>query len=179
MSKPFTIHPIKSEHFEALGNLMVKVYSALDGFPKPSAQPEYYKMLRNISQLSKQDHTQVFVATDSNNKVLAGVVYFSDMSMYGSGGTATLEKHASGIRLLGVDPNLRRSGIGKALTIHCINLAIQAKHKHVILHTTSAMQGALTLYKKLGFIESPDLDFYQQQLAVYGFRLQLADLLSK
>lgn len=38
---------------------------------------------------------------------------------------------------------------------------------------TKAMQSAWSMYGKLGFVRSEDLDFSQQDLAVYGFRLQL------
>jgi sugar lactone lactonase YvrE len=44
------------------------------------------------------------VAVSSDNKIAGGVVYFSDMQYYGSGGTATKEHNAAGFRLLAVDP---------------------------------------------------------------------------
>jgi hypothetical protein len=49
MSKPqYTIRNAKPEEFEEIGKLMVQVYSQLDGFPKESEQPNYYKMLANV-----------------------------------------------------------------------------------------------------------------------------------
>jgi hypothetical protein len=46
-------------------------------------------------------------------------------------------------------------------------------HAQVILHTTQAMQIAWTLYERLGFERSKDLDFVQGDLPVFGFRLWL------
>jgi ribosomal protein S18 acetylase RimI-like enzyme len=89
------------------------------------------------------------------------------------GGVATSVQHASGIRLLGVDPAFRGRGEGKALTLACIELARESGHSQVILHTTQAMQLAGGMYEKLGFVRSEDLDFSQQGLQVYGFRLAL------
>jgi ribosomal protein S18 acetylase RimI-like enzyme len=113
------------------------------------------------------------VALSELDELVGGVVYFGDMSHYGSGGTATSVKNASGIRLLGVDPAFRNTGAGKALTLACIELARQSGHSQVILHTTKAMQLAWGMYEKLGFVRSEDLDFSQQALQIYGFRLTL------
>jgi ribosomal protein S18 acetylase RimI-like enzyme len=106
---------------------------------------------------------------------VGGVVYYDDMSKYGSGGTATQEKNASGIRLLCVNPKSRGMGVGKALTNECIRLAKASGNKQVILHTTQAMEIAWSLYLKIGFERSADLDFSQEGFPVFGFRLMLTD----
>lgn len=167
------IRDIQPEEFEALGNIMVDVYSRLGGFPSPEEQPKYYEMLQNIGQLTKKPDTRVLVALSEEDEILGGVVYFSDMKQYGSGGTATKEQGASGIRLLAVSPDARKQGIGKALTFHCIDLAQQSNNNQIILHTTKSMQVAWKMYEKLGFERSEDLDFKQADLPVYGFRLHL------
>ena len=152
---------------------MVEVYASLDGFPTPDDQPRYYEMLANIGTFSEQPDTEVLVALSANGQILGGVVYFSDMARYGAGGSATAETNASGIRLLGVDPKSRGAGVGKALTNACIQLARDKGHAQVVLHTTQAMEVAWALYTKLGFERSPDLDFTQEALPVFGFRLRL------
>jgi hypothetical protein len=43
----------------------------------------------------------------------------------------------------------------------------------VVIHTTKSMQLAWSMYERLGFQRSPDLDFQQHSLPVYGFRLKL------
>ncbi|NML32698.1 GNAT family N-acetyltransferase [Paraburkholderia antibiotica] len=158
-----------------LGQLLVKVYAALPGFPKPDEQPAYYDVLANIGRFTEKPGVRVLVALAESNELVGGVVYFADMAQYGSGGTATSVKNASGIRLLGVDPECRGKGVGKALTLACIELARQSGHAEVILHTTKAMQSAWAMYERLGFVRSEDLDFFQQELAVHGFRLKLSD----
>ena len=173
MTKTLKIRDILKTEYQTLGKLMIDVYSTLDGFPGPDEQPAYYKMLANIGRLSEQENTRVLVALSRKKEIIAGVVYISEMSVYGSGGTATLETNASGIRLLAVDPASRGAGAGKALTNACINLARENNHTHVILHTTQAMKIAWQLYENLGFQRALDLDFMQQQLPVFGFRLKL------
>ena len=166
------IRDLHASEAEALGQLLVQVYSQLPGFPSPTEQPGYYTMLANIGQFTTRPLTQVLVALH-DNKLVGGVVYFGDMAQYGSGGSATSVPNAAGIRLLAVDPQARGLGVGKALTAACIALARQQQRAEVVLHTTKAMQVAWAMYEKLGFVRSPDLDFLQGALPVFGFRLAL------
>ena len=173
MNAALTIRDLAPGESEALGRLMVDVYSSLEGFPKPADQPAYYEMLAGIGRFAEKPDTRVLVAVTGEGRLVGGIVYFGDMAQYGSGGSATTIRHASGIRLLGVDPAFRGSGAGKALTTACIGLARDQGHSQVILHTTQAMRIAWGLYERLGFERSEDLDFLQQGFPVYGFRLAL------
>jgi ribosomal protein S18 acetylase RimI-like enzyme len=159
--------------FSAIGKLMVRVYSQLDGFPKETEQPNYYKMLANVGELTSKPETELLVATSHDDKILGAVVYFGDMRHYGSGGTATQEQNSSGFRLLAVDPATRGQGIGKLLTQACIRKARDNKRNQLIIHTTRAMQTAWKMYEGIGFKRSEDLDFMQGELPVFGFRLRL------
>jgi ribosomal protein S18 acetylase RimI-like enzyme len=168
-----TIRDLEPGESEALGRLMVAVYSNLEGFPTPADQPAYYEMLAGIGRFAEKPDTRVLVAITAEGRLVGGIVYFGDMAHYGSGGSATTVKNASGIRLLGVDPAFRHSGAGKALARACIGLARAKGHAQVVLHTTQAMRVAWGLYERLGFERSQDLDFLQQGLPVFGFRLAL------
>jgi len=174
MTRTLYIRDIRKDEFATLGRLMADVYSNLAGFPSPDEQPGYYDMLRSIGRFSEKKDARVLVAISANDELVGGIVYFGDMAEYGSGGTATTVKNASGIRLLGVSAPARGMGAGKALARACIQLARDKGHSHVVLHTTQPMQVAWSLYEKLGFERSRDLDFVQEGLQVYGFRLWLA-----
>jgi ribosomal protein S18 acetylase RimI-like enzyme len=169
----YEIRNAKPEEFEAIGQLMVRAYSQLEGFPKQSEQPEYYKMLANIGDLTKKPETELFVAVAPDLSIAGAVVYFGDMKYYGSGGAATKEQNAAGFRLLAVDSSARGHGVGKLLTNACIQKAMEKKLSQLIIHTTMSMQTAWKMYERLGFRRSEDLDFMQGQLAVFGFRLSL------
>jgi len=175
MSTPPKVRDVRPAEFDALGRLMVEVYSSLDGFPKPADQPRYYEMLAGIGRFTEKPSARVLVALSAEGNLVGGVVYFGDMAEYGSGGIATSATNASGIRLLGVDPRFRNAGAGKALARACILLAKGKGHSQVILHTTQAMRIAWGLYERLGFTRSEDLDFSQQGLPVFGFRLGLTN----
>lgn len=168
----FVIRNARPEEFEFIGKLLVNVYSQLEGFPTPSEQPGYYALLANVGELIHRPGTEIIVASDSDN-IAGAVVYFGDMQYYGSGGTATQEKDAAGFRLLAVDPAARNAGIGKMLTLACIDKAHQQGRAQLIIHSTAAMQTAWKMYEKIGFKRAEELDFMQSSLPVYGFRYQL------
>jgi len=161
----------KPEEFETIGKLMVKVYSKLEGFPNPEEQPAYYKMLLNVGDLTLKDHTELLVAITDETKVAGAVVYFSDLKQYGSGGIVTTVKNASGFRLLAVDPEERGKGIGKQLSIACINRAKKHQHKQLLIHSTASMKIAWGMYERLGFKRYQEIDFDQNSLPVFGFKL--------
>ena len=169
----YEIRNAKPEEFEDIGKLMVNVYSQLNGFPKESEQPEYYNMLLNVGKLTQKEDTELIVAVSNANKVVGAVVYFSDMKNYGSGGTATQIKNASGFRLLAVDPKERGKGIGKLLSKECINRAKKLNQKHLYIHSTESMKIAWGMYERLGFYRYTNIDFIQGNLPVFGFRMDL------
>ena len=167
----YAVRNAKPLEFKEVGELMITVYSQLESFPKPSEQPNYYKMLANVGDFTKQPDTELLVAVAPNQEIVGAVVYFNDMKHYGSGGTATTERNAAGFRLLAVKPTSRNQGIGKLLTQECINRAKSKELGQLVIHTTKAMQVAWRMYESLGFKRSKDLDFMQEKLPVFGFRL--------
>lgn len=172
-AQAFNIRAAKPEEFTAVGALMVDVYSSLPGFPNQLQQPAYYEMLARIGDLTKNPGTELLVALSPQGELLGGVVYFSDMKYYSSGGSAITEKNAAGFRLLAVSSRARGIGVGRGLTLACIQKARDQKQKQLIIHTTRAMKVAWVMYERLGFARSPDLDFKQQALPIFGFRLKL------
>lgn len=167
----YVVRNAKPIEFEPIGQLMVEVYSNLEGFPKATEQPNYYKMLANIGEFASKPATELLVAVSEEDKIVGGVVYFNEMQYYGSGGSATKEKNAAGFRLLAVDPVTRGQGVGKLLVKECIQKAKASQLSQVIIHTTLAMQTAWKMYENMGFQRSEDLDFMQGELPVFGFRL--------
>ena len=127
MKKNLQIREIRESELRKLGNLMIDVYSKLEGFPAQSEQPRYYETLADIGRFTEKKDAKVLVAIAYEGELVGGVVYFGDMAEYGSGGSATNEKNVSGIRFLAVDERFRNMGVGKALTLFCIDLARNQK----------------------------------------------------
>ena len=168
----YKIRNARPEEFEEIGEFMAKVYSQLDGFPKETDQPGYYKILRQIGILTENPETELMVAVGSDERIVGAVVYCGDMKYYGSGGLASREQNAGGFRFLAVDPLIRRQGIGNLLIEKCIRMAKDTNRSQMIIHSTAAMQAAWKIYLHRGFKRSEDLDFMQGVLPVFGFRLR-------
>lgn len=169
-SGEYTVRNARPQEFQVIGRLMVDVYSRLEGFPQ---QPEYFAMLENIGEITKRPHTELVIAVSTEGKIHGAVVYFSDMSSYGSGGSATAEKNASGFRLLAVAPEARGRGIGRLLTEACIEKGRNDGNQQLIIHSTEFMKIAWKMYERMGFKRSEELDFMQGELPVFGFRFHL------
>ena len=103
-----------------------------------------------------------FVAVDDNDEKIIGYILGEPM-----------KSDLAFLSLLTVAESQRGKGIGKLLTDACIQMARDEKQRQIIIHTTKAMQVAWRMYEKMGFKRSEDLDFLQEELPVFGFRLLL------
>lgn len=163
---------LPSEHVE-LGQLMVDVYSQLEGFPDPEEIPQYYHVLRNVGDFTQHPKTRLFVAVSKTGKVDGGLVYFGDMRYYGAGGDATTSQNAAAFRLLAVDPKTRGKGLGKLLIELCISQARKDGFNYLVIHSTKSMMTAWKMYERMGFVRFPEIDFEQAGVQVFGFRYRL------
>ena len=169
---PLVIRDARAEEFEAIGRMLVAVFSGLEGFPTPASQPDYYQQLAQIGDVAGKPGARLLVAQEEG-RVVGAVVFYADMAAYGSGGSAPHEIDAAGFRFLATDPEARGRGIAAALIEHCLGLARAARRRRIVIHSTDAMKSARAIYAARGFQRAPDLDFAQGALSVYGFRLRL------
>jgi hypothetical protein len=85
--KTINIRVARRDEFSVAGELMVRVYSSLDGFPTPIEQPNYYAMFADVGRFTKNGGTEVLVAVTADEAILGAVVLFGEIKFYGSGGT--------------------------------------------------------------------------------------------
>jgi hypothetical protein len=64
-------------------------------------------MLANIGELINKGETELLVAVSPDNRIAGGVVYFSDMQYYGSGGTRKKKMRISITGRRSFDPGKR------------------------------------------------------------------------
>ena len=101
-------------------------------------------------------------------------------------GSATLETEEAGLgddpiepgtanlRMLGVDPEARGLGAGRALVEECVRRARAAGRHAVTLHTIGGMKVAQHLYESMGFVRDPARDWQvTPDFMLYAFRLDL------
>ncbi len=148
----FEIRPVRPDEFEALGELTVAAYHSI-GFDMPH-QAEYDVQLRDVARRAAA--SCVLVAATPAGEVLGGVTYVSGPEDPYS---EELGEGEAGIRMLAVAPAAQRRGLGRALTLACLDRARAAGRRRMILHTGAWMPNAVRLYESLGFVRVPELDF--------------------
>jgi len=80
----------------------------------------------------------------------------------------------AGVRLLAVRPDARGLGIGGALMDECLRRCRQRAVTTLGLHTTEPMNVARGMYERMGFVRTPEYDFYRDRgLVVMAYRLDL------
>jgi GNAT superfamily N-acetyltransferase len=169
----YSVRMAVTSEYDKIGKLLMKAFGRLDGFPKPVEQPGYYNILRNVGELTRQPETTLWVAVSDKQQIAGAVIFFADVKYSGAGGRCTTELETAGFRLLAVDSFFRGQGIGKLLAQFCIQKSRELGRLQIIIHSTESMKTARKIYEDLGFLRSPDLDFMQGDLLVYGFRLIL------
>jgi len=169
----YVIREAYSNEFSKLGELMVSVYSQLEGFPNQEEIPDYYDNLRNVGDFTKKPKTKLIVAVSNKGTIDGGLVYFGDMSYYGAGEISTTSQKAAAFRLLAVDSKTRGKGLGKLLIEACFKHARKEGFNQLLIHSTKYMMVAWKMYERMGFVRFPEIDFEKSGVKVYGFRYQL------
>ena len=72
-NEQYSIRNAEPDEFANIGNLMVSVYSQLEGFPKSIEQPDYYRMLANIGEFTNKPDTELLIAVSPDHQ-LAGEI---------------------------------------------------------------------------------------------------------
>ncbi|HYZ99976.1 MAG TPA: GNAT family N-acetyltransferase [Acidimicrobiales bacterium] len=159
------IRPVRTDEWQALGELTVAAYAAIDA----DALDEYAHELRDVS--GRVEGAETLVAVDDAGAVLGGVTYVPDP---GSPWAEFAEPDAAGIRMLAVAPEAQGRGIGEALSRACVDRARAAGKGQVLLHSTDRMAAAHRIYERLGFVRDRALDWEPLPgLWLIGFRLRL------
>ncbi|MGD0019391.1 MAG: GNAT family N-acetyltransferase [Candidatus Limnocylindrales bacterium] len=148
----FLIRPVRPDEHEALGELTVAAYHALEDVMHH--QDAYDRRLRDVAR--RAETSCVLVAVTPAGELLGGVTYVSGPDDPYS---EELREGEAGIRMLAVDPARQRQGVGRALTKECLARARAAGRRRLVLHTGAWMPDAIRLYERMGFVRVPELDF--------------------
>jgi ribosomal protein S18 acetylase RimI-like enzyme len=157
------IRLVRPDEYEELGALTVAAYEVV--------QPGlggYADSLRDVADRAQR--STVLVAVDESD-LLGGVTYVSGPDdPYAEG----LEEGQVGIRMLAVADAVQGRGVGRALTVACIERGRAAGARAVALHSTSTMTVAHELYSSLGFARRPEHDiFVDDGVHLMSFLLRL------
>jgi GNAT superfamily N-acetyltransferase len=140
----------RPDEYDELGRLLLRSYATIPGL---DADPEHMTKLADVAGRARDTETLTAIVEGR----LAGVATYvpgPDTSM-----SEFNDPDAAGIRALAVDPDHHRRGIGRALTVACVDLARSAGKHRVILHTSQYQQAAHAMYQRMGFRRERALDW--------------------
>ncbi|MDP8957555.1 MAG: GNAT family N-acetyltransferase [Actinomycetota bacterium] len=162
------IRPVEPAEYQEAGRITALAYQE---FVPPDPSPGWEEYLGSIADIAgRVDRTTVLVAVQDGRIV----------------GSATIEIHrtigddddelppdVAALRMLGVDPTVRRAGIGRALVEASMDAARARGKRRFILRTTSRMKSAQRLYESMGFSRDRSLDMSFPEVELLGYRIDL------
>jgi ribosomal protein S18 acetylase RimI-like enzyme len=149
------VRRVRPDEHAAVGALTVAGYDA-DGYlqrPDGTYDHEYAAWIGDVA--GRADDSEVLVAVDGER--LVGTVTWCP---YGSASAQLARRpHQGELRTLSVDPAARGRGVGRTLVAACLDLARSTGLDEVVLCSLAEMVPAHRLYRSMGFVRRPDLDW--------------------
>ncbi|MFH9615655.1 GNAT family N-acetyltransferase [Streptomyces pratensis] len=163
-----SIRPVLPAQFEDLGEITAQAYLG-DGLLDFGADDPYLEQLRAVERRAAE--AEVLVALDGDRRLLGGVTYVAP----GSPWADIAGEDEAEFRMLAVSPEARGRGAGEALVRACIDRARAAGGLcGIVLSTQPSMLGAHRIYRRLGFVRTPERDWCPlPDLPLLTFRLEL------
>ncbi|MDQ2966561.1 MAG: GNAT family N-acetyltransferase [Chloroflexota bacterium] len=159
----FEIRPARPAEYEAVGEICVLAYGALEG----ETDLGYHEELRNVA--GRAALVDVLVAAEPHGPLLGTVTYVP-----GSGPLSESEREdEAGFRMLAVAPWAQGRGVGRALVEACIERARADEKGGLAIYTRPSMRMAHRLYGSLGFERDKASDWeFEPGEWLWGFRLR-------
>jgi ribosomal protein S18 acetylase RimI-like enzyme len=121
------------------------------------SETDPHSYLEEIADVAgRATRTTVLVAVDGDRIIGSATLELDGRTSEDAGPLSPDEAH---IRMLGVDPEVRRAGVGKQLMAACEARARAAGRTRMTLHTTTLMRAAREMYTSLGYERSEDRVF--------------------
>ena len=136
------------DDFAGAGDAAVDGYAALYG----EGLGSYEERLRDVA--ARASGAAVLVAVDAG-EIVGTVTYVGDAS---SPFASHQREDEASIRMLAVKPSHARRGVGRALSVACIERARADGKRAVSLHADEVMDVSRRLYESLGFRRDPSRD---------------------
>jgi ribosomal protein S18 acetylase RimI-like enzyme len=136
--------------------------------PADSDWDDYLGQIEDVA--GRAGTVPVLVAVDDGRVIGSATLETEDAGL----GDDPIEPGTANLRMLGVDPEARGRGAGRALVEECVRRTRAAGLNAVTLHTVLEMKVAQRLYESMGFVRDPARDWQvTDQFKLYAFRLDL------
>jgi GNAT superfamily N-acetyltransferase len=159
------VRPARDQELDAAGAAVRKAYEVAHFVP------EYYLDTLGAARDRAED-SEITVAV-LNGQVVGSVTFALPGSRWAELTDAPGEAE---FRMLGVLPQAQGRGAGRALVQWCIARARHYNCQRLLLSSQPQMAAAHHLYKDLGFVRCPDLDFTPQPgVRLHAYVLELTE----
>lgn len=155
------LRALRADEIETLALMLLEAYDQyFPQDPTPAERAPWQDYRDDIADVASRFERSEQIIAERDGRIVGGVTFYPP-------GLLELENDLdqptpamwAGIRLLGVDPQARGGGIGRALTEETIARARDRGATHLALHTTERMTVAREMYERMGFVRIPDYDF--------------------
>lgn len=166
----YQVRPARHDEYQAAGRVAAAGYAA-DGLltlADGTTDDDYRRQLEDAARRARE--AELLVAVDQDQTI--GTVTWCPP---GSAWRQLARADQQGeFRMLAVAPVGRRRGVGRALVKACLERARAGGMSEVVLSSLPQMTSAHDLYRSLGFVRDPGLDFTPVPMVnLWGFRLLL------
>ena len=163
-SVPILIRAFKEGDSEAVNALALRAFEQYRG-----VYSDWETLERAVGRTSDLAAESELLVAEEGGRIAGAVAYCPPFSEPRAG---FFEPHWPLIRMLVVGPEARGRGLGRSLTEACIERASRDGAAAIALHTSPAMEAALSLYLRLGFrLERRVPDRFGVPYAVYLLEL--------
>lgn len=163
-----TIREARGAEFDEIAELTARAYLD-DGLLQGGEGSPYLAKLRDVP--SRARHAEVLVAVRSDSEEIVGTVTFVPRG----GEYANIARPGEGeFRMLAVRSSGRGRGVGEALVRECLTRATALGLTRVVLSSDLAMTTAHRLYRRLGFVRTPERDWAPRpDVPLWTFAIEL------
>jgi ribosomal protein S18 acetylase RimI-like enzyme len=159
------IREARPDEWTRAGDVVAEAYAAAGVAP----DDDYLDHVRNVADRART--CRILVAVDDADGIVGCVTYVPGPS---SPYAESERPGEAGIRMLGVIPEARGRGAGRALVEACIAQARADGRDALVLVTTGLFVSAVRIYRRLGFRRARARDFVVDSgVSLRGFELDL------
>jgi ribosomal protein S18 acetylase RimI-like enzyme len=136
--------------FDEIASLAVESYREYAQNLAPEHWDTMSSSLLKVSEIAQ--HAQ-WIVVEQTQQLVGSVVYYRP----GTSNSRLFQAEWASFRMLSVLPSYRGKGIGRQLSLECIERAKQDKAEIISLHTSELMYSARQMYEHLGFEQDIEL----------------------
>ncbi|MGK0289567.1 MAG: ribosomal protein S18 acetylase RimI-like enzyme [bacterium] len=157
------IRPYKKSDQEQLNQLAIKAFEQFQ-----NQYSDWNALQTAVGKMSNLQETSEIIIAEEEGNIIGGVA----IVLPKNGSKEYFDPTWASIRMLIVNPEQRKKGIGKKLTEECIKKAQLMGCKFIALHTSPIMEVALSMYLKMGFSKVKEINpIFGVEYAVYKLQI--------